>query len=215
MITNNRSADWTANVIGFLSRNLLGNHAEGGWQHNFMTAYQIGCEALVALGQADETVVGAIPRRDARLPDELPRWDDLCVSVLMLAAQNSLISYRMPDRDVPLSESGRNINPTKSIPLPNIAAAEGLGPAHATPEVLSVLQALGLMAEGHWSKAADSALARATKGMAHGWSGVRPSFHSCSRASYRHVTGRYRRQNGRFLARPSSVPLSATGFVLP
>jgi hypothetical protein len=120
-----------------------------------MTAYQIGCEALVALGQADETVVGATLRRDARLPDHLPRWDDLCVSVLRLAAQNSLISYRPPDRDVPLS-----VNATKSLPLPNITAAEGLGPAYATPEVLSVLQALGLIAEGHWSKAAETVLWR-------------------------------------------------------
>jgi hypothetical protein len=160
MITNNRSADWTANVIDFLSRHLLGSRAQGGWQHSFMTPYQIGCEALVALGQADETVTGATPRRDARLPDELPRWDDLCVSVLYLAAQNSLISYRLPDRDVPLSESDRNISPTKSLPLPNIAAAEGLGPAYATPEVLSVLQALGLLAEGHWSKAAETVLWR-------------------------------------------------------
>jgi hypothetical protein len=160
MITNSRSADWTANVIDFLSRNLLGGHAEGEWQHGFMTAYQIGCEALVALGQADETVAGATPRRDARLPDELPRWDDLSVSVLMLAAQNSLISYRLPDRDVPMSESDRNINPTKSLPPPNIAAAEGLGPAHATPEVLSVLQALGLLAEGHWSESAETVLWR-------------------------------------------------------
>lgn len=159
MIANDRSADWTADVIDFLSRNVLGS-LEGGWEHSFMTAYQIGCEALVALGQADENSAGATRRRDARLPDELPRWDDLCVSVLGLAAQNSLISYRPVDCDVPLSESDRSINPTKSLPLPNIAAAERLGPAHAMPEVLSVVQALGLLVEDHWSKAAETVLWR-------------------------------------------------------
>ena len=147
-------------VIDFLSRNLLGSREAGGWQHSFMTAYQIGCEALVALGQADETKVGATPRADARLPDELPRWDDLCVSVLMLAGQNSLISYLPPDRDVPSSESGRNSHQTKSLPLPNIRSAHGLGPAHATPEVFSVLEALGLLAEGHWSQVAETVLWR-------------------------------------------------------
>jgi hypothetical protein len=160
MIANNQSADWTAIVIDFLSRNVPGSREAGGWHHQFTTAYQIGCEALVALGQANETTVGATPRKDARLPDELPRWDDLCVSVLMLAGQNNSISYRVPDHDVPLPVSHRNLNPTEALPPPNISAAEGLGPAHATPEVLSVLQALGLLAEARWSNAAETVLWR-------------------------------------------------------
>ncbi|MBR1092215.1 hypothetical protein JQ621_32620 [Bradyrhizobium manausense] len=160
MISSNGSPAWTAAVIDFLSRNLLGSREAGGWQHLFETAHQIGCEALVALGQADETEVGATPRADARLPDELPRWDDLCVSVLRLAGQNSLITYYPPDRGVPSSESDRNSHERKSRPLPNISSAHGLGPAHATPEVFSVLEALGLLSEGQWSQVAETVLWR-------------------------------------------------------
>jgi hypothetical protein len=164
MAANARVPD-SADVIDFLSRNLPRLDAGEGWDHMFCTAYQIGCEALVALGQADETCRGAIPRNNAPLPDELPRWDDLCVSVLRLAAQQSLLSYRLPDGNVPRSDGGWIINPIRSPPPPNIAAAQGLGPARATPEVLSVLQALGLLAEGHWTEVAETVLWRDQWGM--------------------------------------------------
>jgi hypothetical protein len=43
----------------------------------------------VALGRADETSRGAIPRKNPQLQGELPRWDDLCVSVLWLALRSA------------------------------------------------------------------------------------------------------------------------------
>ncbi|WP_458393402.1 hypothetical protein [Rhizobium brockwellii] len=158
MAANTPAADWAADVVDFLSRNLPRNDEEDGWDHMFLTAYQIGCEALAALGQADEISGGAIPRKNARLPDELPRWDDLCVSVLQLAAQQRLLSCRRPDGSLPLLTGSwvvrRIVEPPP--PPPNIVAANGLGPAFATPEALSVLRALGLLTEGRWTEIAET-----------------------------------------------------------
>lgn len=80
---------WVGPVIEFLSANLPGDR-ELGWEHHFVTAYQIGCEALVALGQADETTHGAVPRGSPALPPILPRWDDVATAVIYLAAQNGV-----------------------------------------------------------------------------------------------------------------------------
>lgn len=158
MAANTPAADWAADVVDFLSRNLPRNDEEDGWDHMFLTAYQIGCEALVALGQVDETSRGTIPRKNARLPDELPRWDDLCVSVLRLAAQQRLLFYRLPDGSVPLATGDWVIYRIGAPPPPppNIAAANGLGPAFATSEVLTVLRALGLLTEGRWTEIAET-----------------------------------------------------------
>ncbi|KPH08436.1 hypothetical protein CO657_14810 [Rhizobium acidisoli] len=158
MAVNIPAADWAADVVDFLSRNIPRGDGEEGWDHMFLTAYQIGCEALVALGQADETRWGALPRKNAQLPLELPRWDDLCVSVLRLAAQQRLLSYRRPDGSMPLSTGGFLIYRISAPPPPppNIAAANGLGPAFATPEVLSVIRVLGLLAEGRWTEIAET-----------------------------------------------------------
>ncbi|AHG46427.1 hypothetical protein RLEG12_25715 [Rhizobium leguminosarum bv. trifolii CB782] len=158
MATNTPTAGWAADVVDFLSRNIPRDDREEGWNDMALTAYQIGCEALVALGQADETNWGAIPRKNARLPLELPRWDDLSVSVLRLAAQQKLLSYRRPDGSVPLATGHWLIRQIGAPPPPppNIAAANGLGPAFATPEALSVLQALGLLAEGRWTMIAET-----------------------------------------------------------
>ena len=43
---------------------------------------------------------------------------------------------------------------------PNIAAAHGLGPAHAATETLQVLECLGLVEGGHWTAAAETLLWR-------------------------------------------------------
>ncbi|EJT04463.1 hypothetical protein [Rhizobium sp. CCGE 510] len=156
------AAGWAADVVDFLSRNIPRGDGDEGWDHMFLTAYQIGCEALVALGQADETNWGTIPRKNAQLPLELPRWDDLCVSVLRLAAQQRLLSYRLPDCSVPLSTGGFLVYGIGAPPPPppNIAAANSLGPAFATPEVLSVIRALGLVAEGRWTEIAETVVWR-------------------------------------------------------
>ncbi|ACI56162.1 hypothetical protein GGI64_002926 [Rhizobium leguminosarum] len=158
MATNIPTAGWAADVVDFLSRNIPRVDGEEGWNDMALTAYQIGCEALVTLGQADETRWGALPRKNAQLPLELPRWDDLCVSVLRLATQQRLLSYHRPDGSASLPTGGWLVYRIGEPPPPppNIAAANGLGPAFATPEVLSVLRTLGLLAEGCWTEIAEA-----------------------------------------------------------
>ncbi|QAS78597.1 DUF2442 domain-containing protein [Rhizobium acidisoli] len=91
------SSLWLGPVIEFLSNNLPGSR-ETGWEHDFITAYLIACEALVALGQADETAYGAVARDNPLLPAVLPRWDDLATAVVFLAAENGLITF-LSDRE--------------------------------------------------------------------------------------------------------------------
>jgi hypothetical protein len=165
MTANGPASDWPAEVIGFLSRTLPARGASEGWQDMALTAYQVGCMALVALGQADETAWGAVPRDNPRLPPVLPRWDDVCVAVLRLARQQNLLAYRLPDGGVPQRATGGDGFVVVRVdapppPAPNVAAAHGLGPARAAPEVLSVLGALGLVDRGAWTAAAETVLWR-------------------------------------------------------
>ncbi|MGI0524088.1 hypothetical protein [Rhizobium giardinii] len=158
MAAQGLTAGWTTDAIAFLSGNLPPSHDWDGWDHSFISAYQMGCEALAALGQADETERGAIRRKNPRLPDMLPRWDDICVTVLNLAEQNGSVTYLSPE-----------VRATGSLPTtsthfsdlrPNIVAVPGLEPANARTEVLSVLQTLGLVAEGSWTSLAETVLWR-------------------------------------------------------
>lgn len=163
MSANGPSSDWPDRVVDFLSGNLP-SHIEGeGWDHMFSTAYQVGCMALVALGQAEETIRGAVPRKAPQLPQVLPRWDDVCVAVLWLAEQQGMLGYRLPDGGVPLPRGGDFVvHPLNAPPppAPTITATFGLGPAHAVPEVLTVLEALHLVAQGRWTKASETVLWR-------------------------------------------------------
>lgn len=161
MTADGPSNDWTSEVIGFLSNNLPRFLREQEWDHAFSSAYQMGCEAIVALGQAEETQSGAIPLQNPVLPEALPRWDDICVAVLALADQCGKVSYRLDDNDVSPPKIRpiifRDVPHDKQVPIPapNIAANGSLGPAHAAPEVLTVLKALGLVAGTHWSDRAE------------------------------------------------------------
>lgn len=79
---------WTSPVIRFIRDSLPVLDPRGEeWDHMCATAYQFGCEVLIALGQAEETGRGARPLARPRLPEVLPRWDDICVTVLSLASQ--------------------------------------------------------------------------------------------------------------------------------
>ncbi|WP_223850327.1 hypothetical protein [Paracoccus yeei] len=131
------------------------------WDHMFTTAYQFGCDALIALGHAEETGRGARALLRPRLPELLPRWDDICVAVLSLASQCGLLSYRLPDgRESPEAAAWWGRREDEIMPPPNIMAAHGLGPAWAAPQVLPVLRALGLVESGRWAAAAESVLWR-------------------------------------------------------
>lgn len=147
---------WTESVVTFIQQNLPRTGPDGAWEHRFISAYQIGCEALAALGEAEETGWGARPLHHPGLPEVLPRWDDICVAVLKLAGQQDLLSCRTPSGEEAPGHAawfGREEGP--GLPRPNIAPAHGLGLAHAAPDLLPVLHALGLINAGHWTAVAE------------------------------------------------------------
>ncbi|PDT10003.1 DUF2442 domain-containing protein [Rhizobium sp. M1] len=144
-------AVWVRPAIEFLSNNLPGDR-ESGFQHDFITAYQIGCETLVALGQADETTHGAVPRDNPVLPAVLPRWDDVAVAVIYLAAQNGLISFLASDDGAsqPRGKRSRNLHQT----------TREMWAARSHPEVTSVFRSLGLLDGNEWAAASETILWR-------------------------------------------------------
>ncbi|MER8894937.1 hypothetical protein [Mesorhizobium sp. M0676] len=163
---------WATAAAEYMSRNQQ-CFDDAAWEHTFTSAYQMSCEALVALGYADETEWGAIPLKNSKLPDDLPRWDDVCVAVVKLADQRGALQLRLMDGSlylgVPLSRPLTIVAPAErwSPPTPNIAGAQGLGLAYALPDVQSVLLALGLTSDAGWTKAAETIFWRA--GHPPGW----------------------------------------------
>ncbi|MGB0505260.1 MAG: hypothetical protein ACPGGK_03605 [Pikeienuella sp.] len=162
------SRDWVPATIEFISKNLPASLDRDGWVHHFSTAYQVGCMALVALGQAEERVWGVVPRQNPAVPKELPRWDDICIAVLWLANQQNQITFRRPDGGVPPVRFGNGFVVTPigipPPPAPNILASNGLGPAYAQAEVINVLEKLNLVSSGQWTEAAELVLWRAEPG---------------------------------------------------
>ncbi|MEM7488954.1 MAG: hypothetical protein AAF390_07490 [Pseudomonadota bacterium] len=171
---------WPEAASAFLRAHLPWDADEGVWDHAFISAYQMGIEALAALGQAAATDWGAVPVPDPHLPEVLPRWDDVAVAVLGLAGQQKLLTYRRWDGSpLPPRKDHFVIVPLDALPpqTPNIAAAHGLGPALADPPMsataralgippppeppaLPTLEALGLVADGAWTSAAELILWR-------------------------------------------------------
>ncbi|OIQ34863.1 MAG: hypothetical protein BM559_05260 [Roseobacter sp. MedPE-SWchi] len=157
---------WADEVVAFLAENLPRDPEREGWNDMAMTAYQIACEAMIALGQAEARKWGAAPLADPVQPEVLPRWDDICIAVLGLAAQHRLLSYRDPSGGIPTQTIGMGGfvlmrgEGQSPIPEPNIGASAGLGPARATDDVLSVLTALGLVADGYWTSRSEVVLWR-------------------------------------------------------
>lgn len=139
---------WTAPVIEFLADNLPGDPSFA-WDHLFITAYEVGCEALAALGRATKVLGGATPLAEAETPEVLPRWDDVATAVVWVAAQSNLIEYRQfaGSRGQP-SPTGRS--------RPNIRASHGCGPAYLAPEAFNAFRSLGLIIDGWWTEAAET-----------------------------------------------------------
>ncbi|WP_018000621.1 hypothetical protein [Paracoccus sp. N5] len=162
MIHHPNPAAWIPPVIHFIESNLPVLDRKGEeWDHMFTTAYQFGCDALIALGQAEDTGRGARPLTHPCLPDSLPRWDDICVTMLSLAHQCGLLSYRLPDGcESPEATAWWGRRAGVVLPQPNIRTAHRLGPAWAAPEVVPVLHALGLVESGQWTAASESVLWR-------------------------------------------------------
>lgn len=162
---------WADLVVAYLSANLpredeaSATESRRGWNDMAMTAYQIGCMALIAMGEATEERWGASVRNPPVRPDVLARWDDMSVAVLRLARQQNHLHWRMPDGTVPIAtrRSGQFMIQAVNAPPPpppNIAAAHGGRPARASGEVMQVLSALGLVADGAWTAAAELVLWR-------------------------------------------------------
>ena len=148
---------WMTDAIKYLSNSLPAECESGGWEHACSSAYQMGCEALVALGHAEETDWGAVPRETPRLPSVLPRWDDVCTAILGLARQRHEIEYRLPDGSIlPPWWVRQRSKKAKPRPTPNIAATDELGPLYASPETLSAFEAQGLVADGRWTNTDES-----------------------------------------------------------
>lgn len=162
MIHNPDPAAWISPVIHYIRTSLpVLFHSGLEWDHRFVSAYQFGCDALVAFGQAEETTRGARPLLYPRPPETLPRWDDICVTVLSLADQKGHLSYRQLDgREAPNEARWCARREGEITPQPNIMASHGLGPAWASKESLPVLRALGLVKSGRWTAAAEPVLWR-------------------------------------------------------
>ncbi|MES5100018.1 DUF2442 domain-containing protein [Agrobacterium sp. BA1120] len=142
------SSEWPALVVKFLSSNLPGSRASG-WYHDFLTAYQIGCETLVALGQAIDTSTGAQAVEKPRFPELLPRPDDVAVAVIYLATQNGLITFPSSRKSAhsQTSPSGHDFIPFSE---------GGAWIAHVHPQVVVVLRSLGMLEGDKWTGSAET-----------------------------------------------------------
>lgn len=123
-------------VAEYLLANTPG--ASGELDHSHISAWQMSCEALEALGYATETARGALLRPTPALPAVLPRWDDAACVVLSVAEQTGGIRLRHPRSD------------------PN----DETGPSTAGPETAALLALLGLISGGGWTDAAVPVLWR-------------------------------------------------------
>ncbi len=157
---------WVSAVADFLAINLPRDEFTGGWEHMFTTAYQIGCEALIALGHAEEHDRGVVPLVDPMPPHSLPRWDDICLAVLWLAEQRYKLSYHHVDDLKHRSNADEgNFSIVRSdgirqLLTPNIVVNGKVGPAYADIDVLTVLTELGLITDGRWTDQSETVLWR-------------------------------------------------------
>lgn len=161
---SNDHLNWRLDVAHFLAGNLPKATDRPGWNDMASTAYQIGCMALVKLGFADATDWGAVPKDAPEFPASMPRWDDICISVLWLANQQNKLSFRLPDGSLPPTRIGNGfviaMKDRPPPPAPNIAARFGLGCALCDADLLQLLQKLGLVSDGGWTKQAEFILWR-------------------------------------------------------
>lgn len=150
---NTSVPQWVAPVVELLSANIPGDR-ETRWYHDFVTAYEIGCETLVALGQAENTTDGAIPRVNPTLPSILPRGDDVAVAVIFLAAQSGLITFlTRGDDDEPTRLLGKGYER-----LHRSEDREWAARSH--PDVTNILRLLGMLNGLEWTEAAETVLWR-------------------------------------------------------
>ena len=128
--------DQATAVAEYLVANTPG--ASGELDHSHISAWQMSCEALEALGYATETARGVLLHPTPVHPAVQPRWDDTCCVVLSVAEQSGRLKLRHP-RSEPTDETG---------------------PSTADPETAALLALLGLISGGGWTDAAVPVLWR-------------------------------------------------------
>lgn len=149
-------SSWTGDVISFLSRNLMAaDNPRDGWRDLASSAYQMACEALVALGQATRTNWGAARAVEPALPDVLPRWDDICAVVVNLASQQGFITGVPTTAQVQVGSFKITI-PDRPRLDPNFEASAGLGAMIVAADAVSVFQSLGLATQRGWTAEAET-----------------------------------------------------------
>lgn len=155
MTRNTTPQTWAVTVAEFIKHHFPNLNSHVG-QSQWYRADQIGYGTLAALGYAEDKEGKAQPHAEARLPDVLPRWDDVCVAVLRLAQEKRLISYQAPDALKTPSRASRRDLPPEALQLSStILSAYGLGPALAAPELIPVLQTLNLINGSRWTADAE------------------------------------------------------------
>jgi len=112
--------------------------SSGYLDHGYETAWELACDALIALSYATEAPRGARLLPSPIPPAVLPRWDDICCVVLSVAEQLCQLRLRHPRSD-----------PTDKT-----------GPGSADPETAALLNLLGLTSCGTWTDAATPVLWR-------------------------------------------------------
>lgn len=124
-------------VASYLVANAPGA-SSGYLDHGYETAWELACDALVALGYATEAPRGARLLPSPVSPAVLPRWDDICCVVLSVAEQLCRLRLRH-------SWSG---------------PGDETGPGSADLETAALLNLLGLTSCGTWTDAATPVLWR-------------------------------------------------------
>jgi hypothetical protein len=143
---------WVGEVVNYFEETIP-SAPDGGWEHLNIGAYEVACQALIALGHATEVVGGAKPVAKPTLPRILPRLDDIATATVWLSSQSGLLSYRQ--------FAGIRTGPTAAGLLrPNVRAAHGSGPAYLAAIAAPVFQSLGLVIGGRWTERAEKILWR-------------------------------------------------------
>ena len=132
-------------IAKFFVKNLTTLPFAGGTEldHGYISANQHATEALVEFGWAKDSPRGAVLLAEPDQPEILPRWDDICVTVIKFAGQSMMLEFHSSK-----AEASR------------IAPAFGLHGAEADPAVYDILQSLGLVHNNQWTVEAETILWR-------------------------------------------------------
>jgi hypothetical protein len=115
----------------------------------------MGCEALAALGQAQEMTWGAIPTDTPETPVTLPRWDDVVSVVIRMLHQNNQLGFTGPRHVDQERDDG-----TTSSRWIDIVSRPGIGAAYVTADGAALMRRLGVLAGDEWSDVAETLMWR-------------------------------------------------------